>query len=1067
MESIDKIKRLADIVSKNTAPSSNTNTLIGNLLKAMALYMAEQHHGAVGGYQFLNSIDDLPTGDLTDKQKRTGYVVGENIYFYVGTDGDTLDGEYQNGGSFHGTKGDDGLSAYEIWKAIPGNENYTLDDFWRYLTADKGYKKIPLASESARPAAGNAELDAIYIYPKTGDNTKSVTAVSDGHIWIVLFESDGSISEILEKIANFEKRLNAYTDGIGTDFYKEFDTAPTEYYSLGVGVKAGDIINVVANSSNYNVDNVFFWRICGREIACGPITEKQRFYSVGNKTWTADNDYAEIGFKAGQAWSDFTIKIQVNSARPSILDLSSKVNSNYVCDSAASVNKVIVSDWYRLINGSSFIIKFENENTKTSNVTLKVGDSEAKPLYYCDAPVSSENSWDIRETLRCIYDGEKYNLFPLNYGKELRKRALSNYIVGKGNDYSKVNIYSLVPQRKYRICFHNQGWSLNGVETSVTNKKLFAVISTDYGSKTTYLVDVPFPQTAVESSYDFVVPQGSKFVSFGGRASEGVNIEFTIIDITDTADINGKLGFVTESVYSANYILRKNTSSGTAVNDENGVRLRIVFEIGEKTSIDVSTIETSGLYCALFNTLYDAIYAKGELAIERYTEGYQQSCSAISSASGFLSISLTNGTTPITDERQQELLGSLSLKISTGFYAVIGNRGMEDDSVASLNKDMDGAIFSAAGVNSFKSGGYKNYTTEKKHLSILVISDIHGSFNALERAIAYSNEKLGYIDYNVCLGDVVQLSPIEDTENFDNAVDKSIRPFLFVMGNHDTADTDDDGITESEARTKYFSKIEEHNWIENFMDSGKCSWYKDDATYKIRFIGIFEYGNSQHIETGAPGSYCRRWIPTDTLQWFADTLYNTPSDYSVIVLLHQSLDLINTTAATSNSRFEECNFTVSSRIRRDLSQSTLNTVDGNPIGDIINAFINGSEINRTYNTTTSAQAAWNLNKTATVYKDFTNRGLGKFICYIVGHSHCSLILKGSDYPNQKTIAVPSGSQSAFQQHYGDINYENKGRNQDQFYVIGFNTDKGLINIVKIGGQVTNDMVKRDYISIPY
>lgn len=39
MESIDKIKRLADIVSKNTAPGSNTNTLIGNLLKAMALYM--------------------------------------------------------------------------------------------------------------------------------------------------------------------------------------------------------------------------------------------------------------------------------------------------------------------------------------------------------------------------------------------------------------------------------------------------------------------------------------------------------------------------------------------------------------------------------------------------------------------------------------------------------------------------------------------------------------------------------------------------------------------------------------------------------------------------------------------------------------------------------------------------------------------------------------------------------------------------------------------------------------------------------------------------------------------
>lgn len=228
MESIDKIKRLADIVSKNTAPSSNTNTLIGNLLKAMALYMAEQHHGAVGGYQFLNSLNDLPTGDLTDKQKRTGYVVGENIYFYVGTDGDTLDGEYQNGGSFHGTKGDDGLSAYEIWKAIPGNENKTIDNFWAFLTADKGYKKIPLANVSARPSAGDADLDAIYIYPDPNDSSKSITAVSNGMIWIELFKSDGNIRELEERLSAVEKKLGK------TENTFEFSQSDNTYISRSV-----------------------------------------------------------------------------------------------------------------------------------------------------------------------------------------------------------------------------------------------------------------------------------------------------------------------------------------------------------------------------------------------------------------------------------------------------------------------------------------------------------------------------------------------------------------------------------------------------------------------------------------------------------------------------------------------------------------------------------------------------------------------------------------------------------------------------------------------------------------
>lgn len=208
MESIDKIKRLADIVSKNTAPSSNTNMLIGNLLKAMALYMAEQHHGAVGGYQFLNSIDALPTGDLTDKQKRTGYVVGENIYFYVGTDGDTLDGEYQNGGSFHGTKGDDGLSAYEIWKAIPGNENKTQDEFLASL------KESGFTTEAVDTLpTTNISTTTIYAVPEWSEGLDPEEDESDmwaeyirvDNVWKLLARHNGSgLSSALADIADLK-----------------------------------------------------------------------------------------------------------------------------------------------------------------------------------------------------------------------------------------------------------------------------------------------------------------------------------------------------------------------------------------------------------------------------------------------------------------------------------------------------------------------------------------------------------------------------------------------------------------------------------------------------------------------------------------------------------------------------------------------------------------------------------------------------------------------------------------------------------------------------------------------
>ena len=203
MESIDKIKRLADIVSKNTAPSSNTNTLIGNLLKAMALYMAEQHHGAVGGYQFLNSIEDLPTGDLTDKQKRTGYVVGENIYFYVGTDGDTLDGEYQNGGSFHGTKGDDGLSAYEIWKAIdPNNANKTEGEFLASL------KQSGIGYDYALTQSAATTDNTIYAIPDEEDENYWYEYYRKNGNLYFLGKHQGGLGGVLTEVDRLKNDIN-------------------------------------------------------------------------------------------------------------------------------------------------------------------------------------------------------------------------------------------------------------------------------------------------------------------------------------------------------------------------------------------------------------------------------------------------------------------------------------------------------------------------------------------------------------------------------------------------------------------------------------------------------------------------------------------------------------------------------------------------------------------------------------------------------------------------------------------------------------------------------------------
>ena len=555
------------------------------------------------------------------------------------------------------------------------------------------------------------------------------------------------------------------------------------------------------------------------------------------------------------------------------------------------------------------------------------------------------------------------------------------------------------------------------------------------------------------SAEDF--PVGAKYVAFSGKTTLSATLIYKRKIKPVVKDSDDKIGFLYKSYTDALYVLRKKTGVGYSVSDSDGTRMRVIFKVPKGTHFKVASSNgvAVGLYAdatnaILSNTSYTEIYTP--------TYNYFPEVSGETGQAGFLSISLTNGNTAINDEREAELLSSLSLVVGYGMgwdiYFVSTKTG---EDVSALNKDMDDALVSVGGVNSFDSGTYDSFTTKKKNLSILAISDIHGTFDAISRAVEYANAKANAIDYVACLGDVVLRSPADPVTDFEDSFADSVKPFLFVVGNHDTADTGLAGITEAEARTKYFSQIVSKGWISNFLDANSCSWYKDDSTHKVRMISVFEYGNSQTIASGAPNTYCRRWIPTATLQWFADILYSTPSDYSVVVLLHQ----IPFFPAT----YVDGKFTINENMRISLNQFFLNTVDGNPFGDIVDAFINGTSITKTYDSISS----YGLGKTATVSKDFSVRGEGAFICFVVGHFHGSYVFTDATYPEQKTIVVPSGSQSAFQQNYGDTNYAPNSRNEDQFYVIGFDTEKKIINIAKIGGQVTNDMVKRDIISIPY
>lgn len=68
--------------------------------------------GGGGGSNLTGYISVVSIADLPDPGEPTlGYLIGTNLYLYVGEGGDTLDGKYQNCGPFRGPQGEPGTPA--------------------------------------------------------------------------------------------------------------------------------------------------------------------------------------------------------------------------------------------------------------------------------------------------------------------------------------------------------------------------------------------------------------------------------------------------------------------------------------------------------------------------------------------------------------------------------------------------------------------------------------------------------------------------------------------------------------------------------------------------------------------------------------------------------------------------------------------------------------------------------------------------------------------------------------------------------------------------------------------
>lgn len=169
-------------------------------------------------------------------------------------------------------------------------------------------------------------------------------------------------------------------------------------------------------------------------------------------------------------------------------------------------------------------------------------------------------------------------------------------------------------------------------------------------------------------------PQGPQ-----GNTGSSVDYAYELVNNLTTDDatkgltaamgkaLNDKVGDVVTSYTQAAYAIRAQTSSYSLVDDPSGTRMRIIFKVEKGDQLHLFSTNKGGLSAGIWNTPENAVYSGTGGRLENLINGYTfVPYDGVAGYSGYLGISLTNGSTAITDSRKQEMLDSLSVNIGAG-----------------------------------------------------------------------------------------------------------------------------------------------------------------------------------------------------------------------------------------------------------------------------------------------------------------------------------------------------------------------------------------------------------------
>lgn len=339
-----------------------------------------------------------------------------------------------------------------------------------------------------------------------------------------------------------------------------------------------------------------------------------------------------------------------------------------------------------------------------------------------------------------------------------------------------------------------------------------------------------------------------------------------------------------------------------------------------------------------------------------------------------------------------------------------------------------------------------------KQFCILMGADFHGDAVRMNNMVEFLNA-VDAFDAGIVLGDIGAWE--SDATWYTNAISKTNKPFLTVVGNHDAAGNMSQDSTSYQYVHDFYAKFIEPNiqyadLAEGEHEDDNVYYFKDFESQKIRIICINQYDYPPD-KVGDTYVYHRgdNCYGQDQITWFCETLANTPSDYGVIIALHSFPESMST---DMSNLWVSSTWFGSSGSPTDIMD---HANDGYIIPQIVDAWMNGTSLQKTFHYQPSG--TWTE---CVVDVDFSSRGTGEFITYIGGHWHMSVLGKCYHYHDQKNYSVDcSGFNAATQ---GDTPRRQGARSEDALCVLAVDRTAKTVKLLRIGAHFTKDGKDRLY-----